>query len=989
MIMKNSYRSNKLTPMRHPLAIIVLACLMAAGATSASADEGMKPVNISLAPFSTGVKSVAVRAKSGDRLADTDLVTVSNVPSGAKSVSVDVRSDADVSGGYYIYATHSDGSVEVADNEGNTYSYADMWMGHIPGRTAFSHVTIPGTHDSAAKDVLSIAKTQADDIATQLAAGIRAFDLRPRYNSKNESDIRLENLTIYHGGISTGVKFKDAMNTFVTFLRNHPTETVVVRIQKENSQLLSSLTDYTPTWRTSIRTWLQENRKYVLPCITPGLSLGSCRGKIVLLSNTPYGSDSNTEDCVYGGRIDWSDNTQQQKSVIYQANRVAVVDATVEDAYESINTTQKITCVNANLSAAAADASNGWYITYASLSGSPESYAKTINPAVLSHVSSQKGRLGIVMMDFATSNGRELTNALIAHNQKYLAAEPTTLVEGSTLVSVGAKATQIKENQWYVITQIRDKETPVRDNGAGQVAGRERDLTVYDIFTSGTPASELAQYLVRFVPGIGKSYQVQFATGRYLATKDGAKPAKNVEIVAQATDALNFLVYPAATSGTTPNGFAFSSTTNGTTYGFAMDNDNTSSTPVHKLCFWASGKVTTGANNVWYLYPVEIGEEPEPVPTLVDGATLVSVGAKATKVETDQWYVVTQIRDKETPVRDNGAGQVAGRERDLTVSDIFTPSTPASELAQYLVRFVPGIGKAYQVQFATGRYLATKDGAKPAKSVEIVAQAADALNFLVYPAATSGTTPDGFAFSSTTNGTTYGFAMDNEQASSTPVHKLCFWASGKVATGTNNVWYLYPVKLAGLPPTSYTLTIGECGLSTLYLAHNAIVPDDVTAYVCTEAAGNSLRAIALDSDVLKANVGYVIVGDEGDHVFSYTNEAYAGALADALLTLQGVTEDTSVATAVKAGFTPYVLSVVDDKKGFFRFEGATLEANRAFYQKETSANIQGFILDFGDADGISTMKTDASSNAAYDLQGRLVGETYRGITIQNGQKIIR
>ena len=800
MIMKNSYRSNKLTPMRHPLAIIVLACLMAAGATSASADEGMKPVNISLAPFSTGVKSVAVRAKSGDRLADTDLVTVSNVPSGAKSVSVDVRSDADVSGGYYIYATHSDGSVEVADNEGNTYSYADMWMGHIPGRTAFSHVTIPGTHDSAAKDVLSIAKTQADDIATQLAAGIRAFDLRPRYNSKNESDIRLENLTIYHGGISTGVKFKDAMNTFVTFLRNHPTETVVVRIQKENSQLLSSLTDYTPTWRTSIRTWLQENRKYVLPCITPGLSLGSCRGKIVLLSNTPYGSDSNTEDCVYGGRIDWSDNTQQQKSVIYQANRVAVVDATVEDAYESINTTQKITCVNANLSAAAADASNGWYITYASLSGSPESYAKTINPAVLSHVSSQKGRLGIVMMDFATSNGRELTNALIAHNQKYLAAEPTTLVEGSTLVSVGAKATQIKENQWYVITQIRDKETPVRDNGAGQVAGRERDLTVYDIFTSGTPASELAQYLVRFVPGIGKSYQVQFATGRYLATKDGAKPAKNVEIVAQATDALNFLVYPAATSGTTPNGFAFSSTT---------------------------------------------------------------------------------------------------------------------------------------------------------------------------------------------NGTTYGFAMDNEQASSTPVHKLCFWASGKVATGTNNVWYLYPVKLAGLPPTSYTLTIGECGLSTLYLAHNAIVPDDVTAYVCTEAAGNSLRAIALDSDVLKANVGYVIVGDEGDHVFSYTNEAYAGALADALLTLQGVTEDTSVATAVKAGFTPYVLSVVDDKKGFFRFEGATLEANRAFYQKETSANIQGFILDFWDADGISTMKTDANHNAAYDLQGRRVDETYRGITIQNGQKIVR
>lgn len=593
--------------MRNPIAIIVLACLMGTGASTASADEGMKPVNINLAAFSTGVKSVAVRAKSGDRLAETDLVTVSSVPSGAKSVNVNVRSDADVAGGYYIYATLSDGRVEVADDKGKTYSYTDMWMGHIPGRTTFSHVTIPGSHDSAAKDVsLSIVKTQAVDIAAQLAAGLRSFDLRPRYNASKESDIQLENLTIYHGAISTGVKFKDAMDTFVTFLEKNPTETVVVRIQKENSELFSSLTDYSSTWRTSIRTWLQNNRKHVLSRITPGMSLNSCRGKIILLSNTPYGSDSNTEDCVYGGRLDWSNNTQQQKSVIYHVNKTVIVDATVEDAYENINTDQKITYTNANLSAAAADASNGWYITYASLSGSPESYANTVNPAVLSHVKTQTGRLGIVLMDFATTSGKDLTNALIAHNQKYVAAEPTTLIDGGTLVRVGAKATEIKEGKWYVLTQIRDKETPVKDNGAEQVLSRERDLTVADLFAPSTPAEELAPYLIRFIPGVGKAYKVQLATGRYLNTADGTKPGKNVNIVAHASAGLNFLVYPAATSGTKPNGFAFNSTTNGITYGFAMDNANTTDTPVHRVCFWSEGKITTGANNVWYLYPVEL-----------------------------------------------------------------------------------------------------------------------------------------------------------------------------------------------------------------------------------------------------------------------------------------------------------------------------------------------------------------------------------------------
>lgn len=592
--------------MRNCLAVFVLAGLMTTGAVPVSADEGMKPVNVNLAAFSTGVKSVAIRAKSGDRLDRTDLVSVSNVPSGAKSVNVNVRSDADVAGGYYIYATLSDDRVEVADDKGKTYSYTDMWMGHIPGCTTFSHVTIPGSHDSAAKDVLSIAKTQSDDIAAQLAAGIRAFDLRPRYNAKSESDILLENLTIYHGGLSTGVKFKDAMDTFVTFLKNNPTETVVVRIQKENSELFGSLTDYSSTWRASIRSWLQSNKDCVLPRITPGMTLGSCRGKIILLSNTPYGSNSNTKDCVYGGLLDWSNNTQQQKSVIYHVNSTAIADATVEDAYENVSTTDKIKYTNANLSAAAADASGGWYITYASLSGSPESYAKTINPAVLKHVQSQTGRLGIVLMDFATTSGKDLTNALIAHNQKYLAAEPATLVDGGTLVRVGAKATEIKDGVWYVLTQIRDKETPVKDNGAEQVLSRERDLTVADLFAPSTPAEELAPYLIRFIPGIGKAYKVQLATGRYLNTADGTKPGKNVNIVAHASAGLNFLVYPAATSGTKPNGFAFNSTTNGITYGFAMDNANTTDTPVHRVSFWSEGKITTGANNVWYLYPVEL-----------------------------------------------------------------------------------------------------------------------------------------------------------------------------------------------------------------------------------------------------------------------------------------------------------------------------------------------------------------------------------------------
>ena len=72
--------------MRKSSATTFLAALLIMGAGSAFADDGTQPVNINLSAFSSGVKSIAVRAKSGDRLAETDLVMVGNalayVPTG-------------------------------------------------------------------------------------------------------------------------------------------------------------------------------------------------------------------------------------------------------------------------------------------------------------------------------------------------------------------------------------------------------------------------------------------------------------------------------------------------------------------------------------------------------------------------------------------------------------------------------------------------------------------------------------------------------------------------------------------------------------------------------------------------------------------------------------------------------------------------------------------------------------------------------------------
>lgn len=408
----------------------------------------LKPIDISLAAFNGKVKQVVVRAKSGAMLVgnitfnaetgevkkslanESDLIIVEDIPEGTAKIRFFVRPNVGDNESYIIYATLADGSVSAADSNGKALAYNNIWLGHIPGKTPFNQVTIPGTHDSATYGTsLPITKTQYDDLNAQLAAGLRAFDLRPRYNANSQSEIELANLTIYHGGISTGVKFKDAMDTFVKFVKENPTETVVVRIQKEDSKLLFSLNDYTSTWRQSIRSWIESNKDYMLPKITSTLTLNSCRGKIVLLSNTPYGSDDNPEDYVCGGRLSWSNNAEQEKTRINYTNGTKVADATVEDMYEDIDTNKKIAVSQTNITSAANDATNRWYITYTSLSGSPESYAKTVNPAILSHINTLSKRAGIVLMDYATGNnatGAALTAALIALNQKYTLSPLTT-----------------------------------------------------------------------------------------------------------------------------------------------------------------------------------------------------------------------------------------------------------------------------------------------------------------------------------------------------------------------------------------------------------------------------------------------------------------------------------------------------------------------------------------------------------------------------------
>ena len=304
------------------------------------------------------------------------------------------------------------------------------WMATLPSRLRANMLTLPGTHDSATSAVsTSMAQTQTLSIGQQLKAGIRAFDLRPRYNASAENDIALANLEIYHGIIATGVKWHDAMDTIVTFLKQNPTETVFINLQKENA---SGSTDYSQMWRTSIRTYLQQNRQYVLQQLQATTSLADCRGKMVVVSHNPYGAGTDYYGTVFGAlTASWDDNATFTTNLNY-TNSTPICQATITDSYNTTNTTDKQALILTNLTAASNDNTTRWYYTFVNVAwrlfgSNPSHYAEIHNAYLHDLLASQKlkGRLGIIFCDYLGSTGYtpQLTTDIIQQNYKYIYPE--------------------------------------------------------------------------------------------------------------------------------------------------------------------------------------------------------------------------------------------------------------------------------------------------------------------------------------------------------------------------------------------------------------------------------------------------------------------------------------------------------------------------------------------------------------------------------------
>lgn len=195
-----------------------------------------------------------------------------------------------------------------------------------------------------------------------------------------------------------------------------------------------------------------------------------------------------------------------------------------------------------------------------------------------------------------------------------------------------------------------------------------------------------------------------------------------------------------------------------------------------------------------------------------------------------------------------------------------------------------------------------------------------------------------------------------------------------VQAGDNTNWYVEDV-------TTLPVSVSAAGYATLYAPVALTIPTGIEAY--TASFEDSKVVLTPITGTIPANTGVVLEANEGTYNFDITTteETATSALAG------------SAATAsVAADANAYILAKGTQGVGFYLLnsDDRTIQGGRAYYTAPASSESAAAFIFGGNATGISTIATaEQTGNASiYDLSGRKVAKTAKGIYIQNGKKFI-
>ncbi|XP_030596289.1 uncharacterized protein LOC115787658 [Archocentrus centrarchus] len=251
------------------------------------------------------------------------------------------------------------------DDTSNPEFLNPAWMANIPDDRLLSEVTMPGTHNTMALYGGVYAECQSWNLASQLRAGVRFLDIRVRHVNGN--------LTIHHGVSYQRAHFGHVLEGVTDFLREYPTETLLMRLKEEFSEtddIYGAVVDYIHRYAHWDLLWHSR--------LVP--TMGEARGKLIVLQNF-RGPD-------LGMRYDSMDIADDWKVPTL---------AHVEEKWQS---------VYSHLEAAPSGNKAQIFLTFSSGAGvfaHPRAVAQRINPQLYDYLGDKTDlnqRFGIICMDF-------------------------------------------------------------------------------------------------------------------------------------------------------------------------------------------------------------------------------------------------------------------------------------------------------------------------------------------------------------------------------------------------------------------------------------------------------------------------------------------------------------------------------------------------------------------------------------------------------------
>lgn len=229
------------------------------------------------------------------------------------------------------------------------------WMQDIEDNRLVCKMSIPGTHDTAADSGNDWVKTQDKNIEQQLNSGIRFFDIRLVHDNGV--------LKLCHASHTFNTTFVgDVLKTTAKFLKEHPSETVIMTIKRDNDLDHGDATKY----RAALQKALEGDRAltpYMVKSFRADFTLGDLRGKMLIISRDGWITTPS------GKVTSWPDNASFTSSIESTNGRSTTLH--VEDHYES-GASDKVSYVAQNVrkaQAAFSSSQNDWFITFSSSAG--------------------------------------------------------------------------------------------------------------------------------------------------------------------------------------------------------------------------------------------------------------------------------------------------------------------------------------------------------------------------------------------------------------------------------------------------------------------------------------------------------------------------------------------------------------------------------------------------------------------------------------------